>query len=181
MDTDNKPESFGVFKPVGYVIVTFPGEADARSAATAVAGIGIAASDVHYYSPEKMIEQADVDIAQAGVLASIGQELNLVKAHRELATTGHSFLIVRAPDDDLAWKVADICRAQNAVRAQSYGRFIIEELIEPGTGEKQVGESPDRGLDSQTRSGTEQTAAQQTGTPPSSLAGGAPVGTSKGS
>ncbi|MBC8057722.1 MAG: hypothetical protein H7Y61_14195, partial [Rhizobiales bacterium] len=99
------------------------------------------------------------DIEQAGVLAGIGQELNHVKSHREQAIKGHSFLVVKAPGDDRAQRVADIARRFNATRAQSYGRLVIEELIEPGTGENQVAESPDRGLDAQTQTGRETSAA----------------------
>jgi hypothetical protein len=102
-----------------------------------------------------MKRQADIDIEQAGVLAGIGQELNLVKAHRELAEQGHSFLVVKADNDDRTQQVADIARRFNAARAQKYGRLLIEELIDVGSDERQVAESPDRGLDAQTRSGRE--------------------------
>ena len=164
MEASDKPESFGVFKPVGHVIVAFPSAQAARDAAAALANAGFASADVLSYSPEQMIRQADIDIDQAGVLASLGQELNLVKAHRELAEKGHSFLVVNAPADDKAWQVADISRGFGAVRAQKYGRFIIEELIEPGEGQAQVGESSDRGLDAQTLSGNEAPAGASSST-----------------
>jgi hypothetical protein len=62
---------------------------------------------------------------------------------------------VKAPKDEDAQRVADIGRQFNATRAQKYGHLMIEELIEPGTGENQVPESPDTGLDAQTLSGRE--------------------------
>jgi hypothetical protein len=62
---------------------------------------------------------------------------------------------VRAPADADAARVAEAARRAGAERAQSYGRFIIEELIERPDALPQVGESPERGLDSQTPSGTE--------------------------
>ena len=155
MNKNDKPEAYGVFKPVGHVIVSFDGEGDARSALKALLDAGFGADAVSYYSPEQMKRQADIDIEGAGVLASIGQELNLVKAHRDLAEQGASFLVVKAPEDDEAAKVAEIVQRYRATRAQKYGRFIIEELIEPGSGEKQVAESPDRGTDAQTESGRE--------------------------
>jgi len=155
MNPSTPPQAYGVFKPVGHVIVALPNGKDAEAAVSAYLAAGFDASDVVLYSPEEMVRQADIDIDQAGVLAGIGQELNLVKAHRELATKGHSFIVVKAPSDDDAQRVADIARQHNASRAQKYGHLLIEELIEPGSGEKQVGESPDRGLDAQTRSGNE--------------------------
>ena len=69
------------------------------------------------------------------------------------AERAHSFLVVRATTGEHVQQVADIARRFNATRAQKYGSFLIEELIEVGSGEPQVFESADRGLDSQTRLG----------------------------
>ena len=155
MDKNDKPEAYGVFKPVGHVIASFDTEADARAAEQDLLAAGFAGADVVYYSPAQMKQQADIDIAGAGVLATIGQELNLVKAHRDLAEQGSSFLVINAPSDAATKQVAGIVTAHKASRAQKYGRMIIEELIEPGSGEKQVADSPDRGTDAQTVSGHE--------------------------
>lgn len=160
MNPTDRPSAFGVFKPVGHVIVAFPSEGDTQGALNELLQNGFAPEDINVYSPEQMKRQADIDIEQAGVLAGIGQELNLVKSHRELAEKGHSFLVVKAGDDDRAQQVAEIARRFNASRAQKYGRLLIEELIDVGSGEKQVAESPDRGLDAQTRSGQEVRAAR---------------------
>ena len=102
MSPTDRPEAYGVFKPVGHVIVALPTEADARGAMAALLSGGFEPADIAFYSPEQMQRQADIDIEQAGVLAGIGQELNLVKSHRELAAKGHSFLVVRAPKSDQA-------------------------------------------------------------------------------
>jgi hypothetical protein len=155
MKSVERPEAYGVFKPVGHVIVAFPEDEDSQGALAELLRSGFKVADIVAYTPAEMKAQADIDIDQAGLLAGIGQELNLVKAHRELATQGHYFLVVHAPGDDATAKVADIARRFRAVRAQKYGRLMIEELIEPGTGERQVAESPDRGLDAQTLSGNE--------------------------
>ncbi len=153
MDKSDRPDAYGVFKPVGHVVVSFEPDADSKAAVAALQDAGF--GDVVHYTPEEMIRQADLDVQNAGLLATIGQELNLVKAHRALAEQGASFVVVGAPSDDEAQRVADIVKSHGATRAQSYGRFIIEELIEPGSGEKQVAESPDRGIDAQTRTGHE--------------------------
>lgn len=155
MDPTDRPEAYGVFKPVGHVIASFPTASDAQGALSALMGSGFASDDVVAYSPEQMKRQAEIDIDRAGLLASIGQELNLVKANRELAVRGHSFLVIHAPKDDQTAQVANIARRFNATRAQKYGHLMIEELIDVGSGQNQVAESPDRGLDSQTRSGVE--------------------------
>lgn len=151
---DEQPVSFGVFKPVGHVVISFPGAEEADAAVQALAGLGVSGGDVHRYTDTQMMAQIDEDLERASPLAAIGQELNLVKAHRALAERGYHFLVVKA-DDDLARRVADTVKPLGAERAQLYGSFIIEELIEHSTDLPQVGESPDRRLDAQTPSGDE--------------------------
>ena len=155
MSPKDRPAAYGVFKPVGHVIVAFPHDSDLQSALTALVRGGLPQSEIAAYTPEQMRQQADIDIEQAGVLAGIGQELNLVKAHRELAVQGHSFLVIKAPTDEVANRIAEVATTYHATRAQRYGHLMIEELIEVGSGQNQVAESPDRGLDAQTRSGRE--------------------------
>lgn len=155
MKKSDHPTSFGVFKPVGHVVVSFPEANDMQGAADALAQAGFGGSDVARYTPQEVLAQIDEDLANASVLASIGQEMNLVKAHRALAEKGFHFLVVKASADDEARRVADVVRPFNAERAQKYGRLIIEELIEHHDDERQVPESPSRGIDAQTPSGRE--------------------------
>jgi len=154
-DAHRSSHAYGVFKPVGHVIVAFPSAEDAQDASAALLAADFGEDDITAYSPDQMIAQAEQDLAQASTLAGIGQELNLVKAHRDLARQGSSFLVVRAPKQAAADQVAEIALKHHASRAQRYGTLMIEELIPVGGSEKQVAESNDRGLDAQTRSGHE--------------------------
>ena len=153
MNDNNSQTAYGVFKPVGHVLASFPTERDARSAVEALKQAGF--PNVAFYPASEVLERAERDIRNSGVLANIGQELNPVKQQRDLAEEGHPFVSVLAPEDDAARRAADIVARYNADRAQKFGRLIIEELIEPGTGQRQAKESPDTGLDPQTRSGNE--------------------------
>jgi len=155
MKKSDHPEAFGVFKPVGHVVVSFPQAEDMQGAADALAKAGFSDGDVVRYTAQEMLEQIDEDMANASLLASIGQEMNLVKAHRALAEKGFHWLVVKAPEDEQAQRVAEVVRPFRAERAQKYGRLIIEELIEHHDDERQVPESPSRGLDAQTPSGRE--------------------------
>jgi hypothetical protein len=153
MNENNSQTAYGVFKPVGHVLASFPTERDARLAVDALNAAGF--PEVAYYPADEVLERAERDIERAGVLATIGQELNLVKQQRDLAREGHPFVSVLAREDDAARRAADIVARFHADRAQKFGRLIIEELIEPGSGQRQAKESPDTGLDPQTRSGDE--------------------------
>jgi hypothetical protein len=149
--------SFGVFKPVDHVVISFPGAAQADAAVQALAEIGMRGEPVvRRLTDRQMLQQIDQDLQKASSLAAVGQELNLIKAHRELAERGYHWLLVHVSDRDRALQVARAVRAHGAERAQLYGNFIIEELIEHhDDGKPQVAESPDRGLDAETPSGEE--------------------------
>jgi hypothetical protein len=155
MNKNDVPESFGVFNPVNHVVIAFPSAASLDDAIHDFEGCGFEASSLAHYTPEEMIRQADAEIAKASPLAAIGQELNLVKAQRELALQGHSFLVVPIGDDKRIDEIRSIAERHGAARAQRYGRAMIEELIEPGDGLQQRRESWDSGLDAQTRTGRE--------------------------
>jgi hypothetical protein len=147
MDKQNHPKAFGVFKPVGHVLMAFRNETDLHAAETALNLEGYSDDDLTSYAPQEMLDQTAEDIHNAGFLATIGQEMNLVKAHRAFAEAGCSFLAVRVPRAEQIQQVTEIAKQSRAASAQHYGRFVIEELISSPRGDQQVFESPDRGLD----------------------------------
>ena len=163
MASDNK-QSFGIFKPVGDVVISFPSADQADAAARALAAAGVATTDVRRMSDREMLDHADRNMESAsGLAANVGQELNVVKGHRKLAQKGYHWLIVHAPDTRQAQRVSEIAQAHGAERAQRYGTFIIEEMIDRPGDLPQVAESPDRGLDAQTPSVSESEAQAMRG------------------
>ena len=148
MDKMDPPRTFGVFKPAGHTVVAFPDKPALHEAQQRLQSEGVAEARFTTYAPEEMLAQCDTDLAQASAFAAVGQELNLVKLHRELALKRCHFMIVETASDEQAHLVAERARASGAVIAQQYGTFTIEDLIDPADGKGQVFESPDRGLDS---------------------------------
>lgn len=136
MDKTDPPKAFGVFKPVGHTVIAFRSAADMQAAVNALIEQGFADSTLVRYTPEEMKDQVDADLQTASPLASFGYELDLINAHRALAESGCSFLIVYAPDDEQAKRVAVVARTMKAAAAQHYGTFMIEEIIDltPGGG-----------------------------------------------
>ena len=147
MPMNPHPTSFGVFKPVNHVVMSFATAADADAAVGALHEAGFGDSDIWRYSPGEMREQAERDIGNAGGLASLGQDLNLVKSHLALALQGQSFVVVSAAQEEQVLRVTEVATRAHATRAQHYGSLVIEELIPTGTSASQTAESPDRGLD----------------------------------
>ena len=159
MDHEEKL-SFGVFKPVGRVVISFPSADAAKATARDLDRIGLHGDMIDYYTDREMLAQIDRDLERASPLAGIGQDLNLIKAHQALAEQGYHWLVVTAKNDEQARKIADCAKARGAERAQHYGHFVIEELISHPTDMPQVADSPDRGLDPQTPSGKESERAE---------------------
>lgn len=143
------PTSFGVFKPVDHVLMSFATAAQSDSAVAALHSAGFTDADLSRYSPAEMQAQAEQDMVNASALASLGQDLNLVKAHLTLALQGQSFVAVSAPHNEQVQLATDVAVRCGATRAQRYGSLIVEELVAPGTSPQQTAESPDRGLDQQ--------------------------------
>ncbi|UXH80533.1 hypothetical protein [Roseateles amylovorans] len=144
---EDRPTSFGVYKPVGHLVISFPSAEHADAARQALGDLPIAPEDIHAYTDREMVAQVADDLRQASPLAAIGQEINLLRSHGELAERGYHFLAVKAENDEQARQIADLAQRHEAERAQYYGHFIIEEMIEREVGRPQVAESPDRGLD----------------------------------
>jgi len=149
MESTDRPAAEAPLNLVGHVLVAFADPADLRGAMAALRDDGFTDDEVVAYSPEQMQRQAQFDIEQSGVLASIGQDLNLMKANLLLAQQGHSFLVVRAWKDERVARVVAASKLFHAVRARQYGMLLVEELIDEGSGANQVFESTDRGLDEQ--------------------------------
>lgn len=157
----NEMLSFGVFKPVGHVLLALPSASKADAAFHSLVGIDIPTDEMLYLSDTEMFEGATTDLARAGLGAGIGQDLNLVRAHRELSRHGYHWLVVRARNRTRALEIARLAERHDAARAQFYGHLIIEELVAPTEAIGQRNESPELGLDAETRSHTEAERARQ--------------------
>ncbi len=129
MDKTNPPKAFGVFKPVDHTVIAFRSAADLQAVVNLLTEAGFAASEWVSYAPAEMKAQVDLQLQTASPLASLGYELDLINAHGVLAEKGCSFLVVHAPDEAQAERVAAVARASKAVTAQHYGTFMIEDVI----------------------------------------------------
>lgn len=143
----NPIRSDGVLPPENKVFLAFRSADDLQGALNALLDENFLESDLLVFSPQQMARQMRTNIAHAGVLASIGQDLNLLKTHLALAEQGHGYVVVLWPKSDHEEFITQVAREHNAARAQKFGHLIIEELIEPSPGQQQHFESPDRGLD----------------------------------
>jgi hypothetical protein len=131
MTKADHPQSFGTFKPVGHVVVAMPDDVRAAAAVRALRGAGFDADDILEYTAAEEDDEMDRMLrdADAGAVAGFGYEVSLMRRYQELAREGASWLIVFAPEDTQAQRVADTVKAHGALMAEKYHRLVIEDLI----------------------------------------------------
>ena len=135
MNKIDPPKTFGVFKPVGHTVIAYRSATELEAASSALIARGFAEAALSRYTPEEMVAQVDAELQTASPLASFGYDVGLIKAHRALAQSGCSFLVVHAPEEAQAEGVAAVARSTHAVAAQHYGTFMIEELADLSAGD----------------------------------------------
>jgi hypothetical protein len=100
----------------------------------ALKSLGFGDSTLVHYTPSEMAAQVDAQLLDSSPLANFGYELDLIRAHGELAKKGCSFLVVDAPTDALAAQVAALVHTIKPASAQHYGLVMIEDLTEKAPG-----------------------------------------------
>ena len=133
MNTPPDTQHPGILNPVGHVMLAFRSEADLQRALPHMLELGVDVVPLFHILPQDMLLQVDMALKSSGPLASLGQELNLATAHRDMALVGCSFLLLPVADGVQGQLVADIARGFGAVSGQHYGQLVITELIDPGS------------------------------------------------
>lgn len=129
MTKADHPQSLGAFKPVGHVVVAMPDDARAARAVTALLAQGFEREDILEYTAAEENDEMDRMLQHASDFAGFGYEVTLMRKYKALAEEGASWLIVYAPDEAHAGRVADVVREHGALLAEKYHRLVIEDLI----------------------------------------------------
>jgi hypothetical protein len=121
--------NYGIFYPLGYLVVAFPNQKDALHVQRDLMAGGYDPADCEVYASEEVAAAAERNLADnKGFLARLGWSDEAVKIHLESARQGAAFLLIYAPND------TDVARAMNVIRrvpfefAHRYQRFTIEKL-----------------------------------------------------
>lgn len=129
MSKSDAPISFGVFRPIGHVVVAFQDDATASQAAAWLREQGFDAEDVLQYSADEEGSLMSTMLDHTSGVAGFGYEVTLMRRYQELAREGCGWLVVYAPDDDHAQRVAGVAQRFGARLAERYHRLLIEDLI----------------------------------------------------
>lgn len=129
MTKEDFPVSFGVFKPVNHVVVSLPNDDVATEMSRALLDKGFTQEDVIQFRSDEMSEQLKTRIPHISGTAGFGTEIQFMRHYDELASTGHGWLVVYAPDSEQDPVVAEVAQQFNADLAHKYHRLVTEELI----------------------------------------------------
>ncbi len=128
-DTDALPTSFGVFKPVGHVMMGLPTQAQADALVVALHSAGWPGPRVRQFSPRESVAELRAMIDKAGPLAGFGYEITLLRRYATLTEAGCRWLLVQADNSEDAAAAAEVARACGATLAVYYRTLTVEELI----------------------------------------------------
>ena len=129
MTKADHPQSLGAFKPIGHVVVAMPDDDRAALAVRELLAEGFDRDDILEYTAAEENDEMDRMLQHTSDFAGFGYEVTLMRRYKELATQGASWLIVFAPEDVQAERVAVAARRHGALLAEKYHRLVIEDLI----------------------------------------------------
>jgi len=129
LSTDTTATSFGVFKPVGHVMVGLPLPGQVLALVRLLHGAGWSAETLLRFDAHEAVPELEAMVAGAGVLAGFGFEITLLRRYLALTREGYDWLLVEADDAERAQAVAAFAHDCGARVAVHYRTLSIEELI----------------------------------------------------
>jgi hypothetical protein len=126
---DTLPTSFGVFKPDGHLMIGLHTGAQADAVRGALRAQGWSSESLLDLAPAEAVTTFEAMLDNAGVLASFGYEITLLRRYLQLARDGQRWLLVKVDDAERAAQAAEIARARGATLAVHYRLLATEDLI----------------------------------------------------
>src|SRR6202158_1767268 len=96
------PTSFGVFSPTGHVVIAFATDVEAGRARQLLVSNGFAQEDVRHYNKDEVMAELEKSEKQSESPVQISQEVAKVDEYLVLAKQDFGFLVVHAPEDEVA-------------------------------------------------------------------------------
>jgi hypothetical protein len=123
------PTQFGVFYPLGHVVVALQSRDDAERMRQLLLDGGYDERDVTLWDSSQVATGARELLQSASIIARIfGAELDAMHKHIELADAGYTFLVAYSPTDLDTKRLMNVARRFRYTLAQKYDRFSITEL-----------------------------------------------------
>lgn len=127
---DALPTSFGVFKPVGHVMMGLPTQGQVDALVAALHSAGWPGAGVQQFSPRESVAELRAMVDKAGPMAGFGYEIALLRRYLSLTLEGYRWLLVKADNAEAAEAAAKLARDCGATLAVHYRTLMVEELID---------------------------------------------------
>jgi hypothetical protein len=136
---DRTPSAFGVFYPTGDIIAVFDDRAEAEQAVEALRAAGIPASDIDLASGAQVLDYDRAFKQRQNPLGRLARTVSFLfsddaryeQQYAEAARAGRQFLVVHAPQPEVAERARPILAKHQARFARYYQRGAIEDLVQP--------------------------------------------------
>jgi hypothetical protein len=123
------PTQFGVFYPLGHVVVALESREDADRMRQLLIDGGYDEHDVTLWTGPQVATAARELQQSASVIAKIfGAELEAMNKHIELADAGYTFVVAYCPSDLDTKRLMNVANRFRYSLAQKYDRFSITDL-----------------------------------------------------
>lgn len=123
------PTSFGVFKPVGWVMVGLPTQAQADALQAAMGRDAWLGATVVPFTPSESEAEMQAMADNAGGMAGFGYEITLLRRYVALTQQGYRWLLVKVRDEEQAALAASTAQTCGATIAVHYRMLTVEDLI----------------------------------------------------
>lgn len=123
------PTSFGVVKPVGYVMIGLPTQAQPDALVAALHGARWSSASMLHFSPTEGVPELKTMVDSAGAAAGCGCEITLLRRYLALPQEGYRWLLVKVDHGDHAPVASEVAPARGAAVGVCYRTLTVEDLI----------------------------------------------------
>ena len=129
MTKERFQQTLGALNPVGHIVLALPDAAAASAARQALLDAGFGEADLISYTSKELEPHLSRLLRVTPGSAGFGYEVVLMRRYLALAQEDVGWLVVYAPGDDQAAKVAEVAKRYGAKSAVRYHTLANEDLV----------------------------------------------------
>lgn len=118
-----------MFAPVGYLVIGFPGDAEAVEARQAPLTGGYEEAEAMMFTAPRVVADIESNRDDVSCLSRLGAEIEHQAQHLAWAKQGGAFLAVSAPSEPETARAINVARRFHARLAHKDDRFTVEEIL----------------------------------------------------
>jgi len=129
MTKERFQQTLGALNPVGHIVLALPTDTAVRDARQALLDAGFGEDDLLSYTSRELEPQLSQLLRVTPGSAGFGYEVVLMRRYLALAQEDVGWLVVYAPHDEQAAKVAEVAKRFGAKSAVRYHTLANEDLV----------------------------------------------------